>query len=67
MLAGLIVLAAGALKLGRVVTFLPWPVIEGFTVGIAAIIFLQQVPAALATDGGTPPMPCWPQCTRQVP
>ena len=51
-LAGLIVLAAGALKLGRVVTFLPWPVIEGFTVGIAAIIFLQQVPAALATDGG---------------
>lgn len=51
-LAGLIVLVAGVLKLGRVVTFLPWPVIEGFTVGIAAIIFLQQVPAALAGDGG---------------
>ena len=26
---------------------MPWPVIEGFTVGIAVIIFLQQVPAAL--------------------
>ena len=33
-------------------TFIPWPVIEGFTLGIAAIIFLQQVPAAF---GGTAP------------
>ena len=43
-LAGLIVVLAGALRLGRAVSFIPWPVIEGFTVGIAAIIFLQQVP-----------------------
>lgn len=42
--AGLIVLAAGALRLGRAVSFIPWPVIEGFTLGIAAIIFLQQIP-----------------------
>lgn len=46
--AGLVVLAAGATGLGRAVTFIPWPVIEGFTLGIAAIIFLQQVPAAFA-------------------
>jgi SulP family sulfate permease len=45
-LAGVIVLAAGCTGLGRAVTFIPWPVIEGFTLGIAAIIFLQQVPAA---------------------
>lgn len=45
-LAGLIVLVAGITGLGRAVTFIPWPVIEGFTLGIAAIIFLQQVPAA---------------------
>ncbi len=45
-LAGVIVLAAGITGLGRAVTFIPWPVIEGFTLGIAAIIFLQQVPAA---------------------
>lgn len=45
-LAGLLVLAAGITGLGRAVTFIPWPVIEGFTLGIAAIIFLQQVPAA---------------------
>ncbi|VEG52283.1 sulfate transporter [Mycolicibacterium aurum] len=45
--AGLLVVAAGVTGLGRAVTFIPWPVIEGFTLGIAAIIFLQQVPAAL--------------------
>ncbi len=44
--AGVIVVAAGVTGLGRAVTFIPWPVIEGFTLGIAAIIFLQQVPAA---------------------
>ncbi|MBN3511245.1 SulP family inorganic anion transporter [Mycolicibacterium septicum] len=46
--AGLLVLAAGATGLGRAVTFIPWPVIEGFTLGIATIIFLQQVPASFA-------------------
>lgn len=45
-LAGVIVVVAGIAGLGRAVTFIPWPVIEGFTLGIAAIIFLQQVPAA---------------------
>ncbi|BBZ05246.1 sulfate permease [Mycolicibacterium chitae] len=53
-LAGIIVLAAGITRLGRAVTFIPWPVIEGFTLGIATIIFLQQVPAAVGqpTPGG---------------
>jgi SulP family sulfate permease len=50
-LAGLLVLAAGVTGLGRAVTFIPWPVIEGFTLGIAAIIFLQQVPAAFGATG----------------
>ena len=43
-MAGVLVLAAGLLRLGRAVSFIPWPVIEGFTLGIAVIIFLQQVP-----------------------
>ncbi len=47
-LAGALVLTAGFTGLGRAVTFIPWPVIEGFTLGIATIIFLQQVPAAFA-------------------
>lgn len=51
-LAGVVVLLAGLLKLGRVVTYVPWPVIEGFTLGIAVIIFLQQVPAAIGAKPG---------------
>jgi SulP family sulfate permease len=46
-LAGILVLAAGVFRLGRFLAYIPWPVIEGFTLGIAVIIFLQQVPAAL--------------------
>ncbi len=48
LLAGVFVVAAGALRLGRAVSFIPWPVIEGFTLGIAAIIFAQQVPALVS-------------------
>jgi SulP family sulfate permease len=44
LMGGLMVLAAGALKLGRAISFIPWPVIEGFTLGIAVIIFMQQIP-----------------------
>ncbi|MEO6117212.1 MAG: SulP family inorganic anion transporter, partial [Pseudolysinimonas sp.] len=51
-LAGAVVLLAGIFKLGRVVSYIPWPVIEGFTLGIALIIFLQQVPAAIGTKAG---------------
>lgn len=53
LLGGVIVLACGLLRLGRVVTFVPWPVVEGFTLGIAAIIFLQQVPAAVGIAAET--------------
>lgn len=51
-MAGGIVLLAGMLRVGNAVTFIPWPVIEGFTLGIAVIIFLQQVPAALGVSAG---------------
>jgi SulP family sulfate permease len=47
LLAGLLVIVAGVAGLGRYAGILPWPVVEGFTVGIALLIFLQQVPAAL--------------------
>jgi len=46
-LAGILVLAFGLLRLGRAISLVPWPVIEGFTLGIAVIIALQQVPYAL--------------------
>ncbi len=50
LMAGVIVLAAGALRLGRSVAFIPWPVIEGFTLGIGVIIFLQQVPSVTGSE-----------------
>jgi SulP family sulfate permease len=50
-MAGLLVCVLGFSGLGRAVAFIPWPVVEGFTLGIAAIIFLQQVPLATGTSG----------------
>lgn len=46
-IAGVFVTAAAFGRLGRYLAYIPWPVIEGFTVGIAIIIFLQQVPTVL--------------------
>jgi len=46
-LAGAFVLLGALLRLGRLLAFVPWPVVEGFTVGIAVVIAAQQVPQAL--------------------
>ena len=46
-MAGVIVIVAAFSGVGRFLAFIPWPVVEGFTIGIALIIFLQQVPTAL--------------------
>lgn len=42
-LAGAILVVCGVLKLGRLTSFIPMPVITGFTSGIAVIIALGQV------------------------
>ena len=42
-LSGLILVAAGYLRLGTYVKFIPYPVTVGFTAGIAAIIFASQI------------------------
>ncbi len=47
LMAGALILFAAFARVGGYLAYIPWPVIEGFTVGIAVIIFLQQVPAAL--------------------
>jgi sulfate permease, SulP family len=46
-MAGTLVAIAGAARVGRLLAYMPWPVVEGFTGGIALVILLQQVPAAL--------------------
>ena len=47
LLAGVILLGLAYARLGRFIRYVPIPVVEGFTLGIAVIITLQQVPAAL--------------------
>lgn len=42
-IAGIIILVIGLLKLGRFVAFIPAPVIAGFTAGVAIIIFVGQI------------------------
>ncbi len=46
-MAGVLVVAAAVLRLGRLLAFVPWPLVEGFTLGIALIIAAQQVPSGL--------------------
>jgi SulP family sulfate permease len=50
-LAGLLLIGLAVARAGRYARLVPAPVVEGFTAGIAVIIFLQQVPAALGTVG----------------
>ena len=52
-LAGIFVLLMGIAGLGRTIQFVPWPVIEGFTVGIAVTIALQQVPLLVGQSKAT--------------
>lgn len=42
-MAGILLLACGVFKIGKLVSFIPMPVITGFTSGIAIIIALGQV------------------------
>jgi SulP family sulfate permease len=53
-MAGLMILALGELRLGRLVSFIPSPVITGFTSGIALIIAIGQLDNVLGVhvDGG---------------
>ena len=51
-MAGVLLLVLAVAGLGRAVDLIPWPVVEGFTMGIGVIIFLQQFPLALGTPKG---------------
>lgn len=51
LLAGVMLVAMAVAGLGVYVRYIPLPVIEGFTLGIAVIIALQQVPSGLGVSG----------------
>src|SRR5688500_5617436 len=50
LLAGLMLIAAGLLRLGTLVKYMPKPVITGFTAGIAVTIFSSQLKDFLGID-----------------
>ncbi|MEU6713536.1 SulP family inorganic anion transporter [Nonomuraea sp. NPDC046802] len=49
-LAGVLLLALALARVGRYMALIPAPVVAGFTVGIACVIGLQQVPHALGVE-----------------
>ncbi|MDP0501032.1 MAG: SulP family inorganic anion transporter [Verrucomicrobiota bacterium JB022] len=53
-LAGLILLAMGAMKLGGVIRYIPYPVTVGFTSAIALIIATGQIPELMGWSGPWP-------------
>ena len=61
LLAGLVLIGLAFVGAGRTMQFVPLPVVEGFTLGIAVIIGLQQVPHALGVDvtGGKVIVTAW--------
>lgn len=52
LMAGAIVIAMSVLRLGGIINRIPWAVVEGFTLGIAVVIALQQLPMALGVAKG---------------
>ena len=52
LIAGLMVLTLALIRAGGIINQIPWGVVEGFTVGIAAVIALQQLPLVLGVTKG---------------
>ena len=68
-LAGIILIAAGYAGVGRLVRFIPMPVITGFTAGIAVIIASSQVGDFLGLRSGALPaefIPKWALYFRTI-
>lgn len=55
MIAGVMLIAMGLLKLGSVIKFIPFPVIVGFTSGIAVTIFSTQIKDLFGLQTGEMP------------
>jgi SulP family sulfate permease len=54
-MAGLILIGIGVARLGGVIKFIPFPIVTGFTSGIAVIIFSTQIRDLLGLDLATVP------------
>lgn len=56
-MAGVLLAAMGLFKLGAVIRFIPYPVVVGFTAGIALTIFTTQIADLFGMDFGGEPVP----------
>lgn len=54
-MAGLFLIAMGLMRMGALIKFIPYPVITGFTSGIAVIIFSSQIKDLLGLQMGAVP------------
>lgn len=52
LLAGLLQLAFGGLGVGRLIKFIPYPVVSGYLSGVGVLIFASQVPKFLGLPPG---------------
>ena len=57
LLAGVILVAMGLFKLGTIIKFVPYPIIVGFTSGIAVTIFTTQMADAFGLSFGEAKLP----------
>lgn len=62
LIAGIVMIAAGYLRLGTYIKYIPYPVVIGFTSGIAVLLFSTQVKDMLGLDIASVPaefLPKW--------
>lgn len=52
MMAGAILVAMGMTRMGRLIQFIPYPVVLGFTTGIAVVIAVLQIPDFFGLEMG---------------
>jgi SulP family sulfate permease len=60
-MAGALLVAMAIARLGNVIKFIPYPVIIGFTSGIAIIIAMGQIGDGLGLPAGAAPSHFWPR------
>jgi SulP family sulfate permease len=58
LMAGVILIIMGVVRFGGVIKFIPYPVVTGFTSGIALLIFSSQVKDLFGLDTGSLPGDC---------
>lgn len=69
LLAGLMLIVAGLLRLGTLMKYMPQPVVTGFTSGIAVSIFSSQVKDILGLKMGAVPadfLPRWESFAKHI-